>query len=195
MKKNKKILLLVSTFVIIVAVAFVGFRVHENHQNFVRWQSYLDEVMDDNWYAVDIPYDNFLNIDYLVEFINNYPTKEEIQNMGMDLYDANTRLVRWGHGEQHKLQFSFCNNPACDSPHSEVVTLLLMMDVRYFDGLALYRLQEYELDDVTGLFSVRYGVNVSANHWGNISFTYQDVDFTIDFAFDGIVRVSREEIE
>jgi len=189
---QKKILICVGIFLVISTIAFVGLQVYQNHQNRIRWQAYLDEVIVDSWHVGDAPYDNFLDMNYLVEFLNSRPTREEIKNMDMELYDAGFRLVRWEDDEQHRLEFAFCNNAACSPPHSEAITTLLMMDVRYFDGIALYKLQDYDLDDAAGLFSVRYGVNVSANHLGNVSFTYQDIDFTIDFAFYGIVRARIE---
>ena len=139
-----------------------------------RLEEYLVDVSIDNWTFDGTQYSSFLEMGYLAEFMAVGPTRDEVENMGMQLYEGHDTLVADNGDGEHSVQFRFD-----DDEEPETVTTVALLDVRYFDGLALYELAGYNIQDIAAIFALNYDVSVSYWYDGMISFTYEEVVFEI----------------
>jgi len=139
-----------------------------------RWAGYLAEVSVDNWTFERTQYNNFLEMEYLVELMTVRPTRDGIENMEMELSGSPDSLYTELRIGEHSLQFLFHDNQ-----HPETVSTIAMHYVRYFDGLALYELAEYDINDIAGVFIVNYEVPVLVWEEGIILFAYQGLEFEL----------------
>lgn len=204
MKQRKK-LLIISVLVGVIGILFIGFRIHENHQNRVRWQGYLDEITIDNWHAGDTPYDQFLNMDFLVDFMTSRPTRSEILEMELTFPDEEgVALIadypRRGSAidSEHAIIFYFHHNI-----DDQILTGIWLYFPSHFDGLAVHELIDYELEDIAGIFNVHYGVT-SESRWSDssdeiavITFNYREVDFLLEICtrFNSVLIIARGDRE
>ena len=193
LKKSRKFLIASVAMVSLVTV-IVGFRSHTNRQNRVRWEGYLEEITEENWNENDFNWgtaDLFLDMDWLIEFLNSNPTRTDILDMDISLQERTDTytLSREGHFgrregfsvdvdgmavigsswalPRHSLRFHFQN-----IPDSEELTYLYIGYIRYFDSIDFEALSEFDLTDQAGILSVKYYVNVRV-HSGGIMFEFE----------------------
>lgn len=187
----------VTIAVTILTVAMIGFIVHRNQQNVRRRQNDLAQVTIDNWDARnleygDLPFDLFLDMPYLIEFLNNRPTRTDILNMSLPLQENENSLTLFREG-QHEREESFTIDDDTIGtlwriprhsltiyfhPYSEELTHLTIGYLRYFDGLDFEELRALELETIAGIFRERYNVFVRV-HAGGVWFDYQGFEFYV----------------
>jgi len=156
---------------------------HQANQarSLARWERILTNIKDEDWKPEDTPYNRFLEMGYLIDFITSTPTRNDILNMEIELDesrgDSRTLLSRARNTRtgMSSLHFMFRND------NYNEFSRLAMYDIQYFDGLALYQLHVYSMSDIAGVFSINYGVEVISTDppLETIEFIYEGVSFQI----------------
>jgi len=184
-KKKKPFVIAISVCVAVVLIVIVTrFNRAAEAERHETITSHLQQMTISNWDLEDTPYNNFLNLDYVIAFIADQPTRQEVQRLGLAM-EPNTHNENELRTESGSREFNLAFLFDGTEPDA-IISRVTMRNVRYFDGLALYQLENVRLYNIPYIFNMHYDVNARLQSM-TVIFTYQAATFRVSrFSNNGV---------